>query len=275
VKPSENSYLTRVEILLKKGNEELLPENLYRYSDSGLWLEEKADRILIRSYPINTEGFLQSLKDSGIRILEINIEKEEPQDYVKLTKQYFKPIKVEGIEIMPPWAKKRGKSLHIIIEPGMAFGTGRHESTAIMIRLMKTIKMNGKLVLDIGCGSGILSLYASLLGAKKVIAIDKDIDAVMSAKKNKALNHARKIQFICADLKNLKGKFEVVLANLDIQTFKKYSEHITYFLHNDGVLVISGVIDKDKKLVSPLFSQLRTVRIEMKNSWHGFVFKKE
>ncbi len=89
----------------------------------------------------------------------------------------------------------------------MAFGTGRHESTRLMMKMMRDVDFTGKRVLDLGCGSGLLSLYARLKGAKYVYAVDNDLDAVLSAQKNVLLNEASGIELVCADLKDVRGRY--------------------------------------------------------------------
>ena len=155
----------------------------------------------------------------------------------------------------------------------MAFGTGRHESTRIMIGLMKDADIGGKEVLDLGCGSAILSLYAALKGAKRVTAVDNDKDAIESARKNLSLNNITNIRFTCAGLENVKGRYGIVLANLDIRTFSDHAQHIAKRLKRGGTLIVSGILGKDARSALSLFPSLTLVRMEKKNSWRGFVLK--
>jgi ribosomal protein L11 methyltransferase len=266
---------TRIEIVLNKGAEELLPQEAYQYAGPGLWIEEKDEESVVKCYPEDVEGFLRVLHESGVRIKDFRSEKEELQDYVELTKRHFRPLRIGGLTIVSPWEKKgTGKSC-IIVEPGMAFGTGRHESTKLMIKLMESLEMAGKRVLDVGCGSAILALYAAHLGARKVFAVDSDIDAVVSARRNTQLNRMSRIRLACVDARNLKGRFDVVLANLDIRTFQACATHLRTLLNNNGVLIVSGILRKERKLVPPLFESLSLIRVETKNSWCGFVFERQ
>jgi ribosomal protein L11 methyltransferase len=268
---SEESQ-TRVDILVEKGAEELLHEETYRLlSNAGIWIEERGDAVLIKAYPKDVEAFLEHINSLSIGIKKVNVEKEEAQDYAELTKKYFRPIRIDDITIIAPWNKWKGKGTSIVIEPGMAFGTGRHESTRIMLKLMKLVDFEGKKVLDIGCGSAILSLHAAILGAKKVEAVDNDPDAVESANKNIALNHARNVTAVCADLRDLSGRYEAILANLDIRTFTAFSEKIRGLLKANGTIIISGVLEKEKERVLDLFLPLGPLHGERKNAWCGFV----
>ena len=156
----------------------------------------------------------------------------------------------------------------------MAFGTGRHESTRIMIKLMADMDFRGKKVLDVGCGSGILALYAHALGAKKVYAVDNDLDAVLNAQKNASLNTADAMRVACANLMDIKGTFDVVLANIDIKTFSEFSERVASLVEKDGFLLVSGVLKKNKDKLLHLFHGWDLIRFNQKNSWCGFLLRK-
>lgn len=271
----DRQYRKRIEISVKKGAEELLPEEIYGACLSGgLWIEEARNKTVIKAYPKDVGVFQDLLRRSGITIHKIRIVQEKDQDYAELTKRYFQPIRVEDVTVAAPWNKNTGKKKTIIIEPGMAFGTGRHESTRIMIRLMKGMDISGKEVLDLGCGSAILSLYASLKRAKKITAVDNDEDAIGSARKNVSLNDATNIRFTCTGLENIKGRYDIVLANLDIRTFSDHAQHIMRRLKRGGSLIISGILGKDARRALSLFHSLTLVRTEKKNSWRGFVLKR-
>jgi ribosomal protein L11 methyltransferase len=269
-------YRQRIEVSVKKGSEEVLPEEIYGACLSGgLWIEEEKGKTVIKAYPEDAGAFQDLLRRSGITIKGIRIVQEKEQDYAELTKRYFQPIGIEDITVAAPWNKRRGKKMTIIIEPGMAFGTGRHESTRIMIRLIKDTDISGKDVLDLGCGSAILSFYAALKGAKRITAVDNDEDAIGSAKKNLSLNNIKNIRFTCTGLENVKGRYDVVLANLDMRTFSGHAQHIAKRLKRGGTLIISGILGKDARSALSLFPSLTLLRMEKKNSWRGFILKQK
>jgi len=266
-------YRACVEFRIKKGGEELLPESLYGLAGQGFWIENKSNYSLFKCYPDDVKKFLKSLSSSGIAVYDIRVVKEPFKDYGQLTRKYFRPITVEGLTILPPWSKIKDPASSIVIEPGMAFGTGRHESTQIMIRLIKFVPVQNKIVLDVGCGSGILSLYASLCGARHTTGIDNDGDAITSARKNATLNHAKHIEYKCVDIKHVKGKYDIVLANLDIKTFTQYAKRLQHLVHKNGYLIISGILKRDHQKALSLFSPYVPLRTEEKNSWMGFIFQ--
>jgi ribosomal protein L11 methyltransferase len=273
LKPTVQPSITRIDVLAAKGTEELIPEELYRLSNPGIWIEELDGDVLIRCYPEKTDQFLDLLQASGISVKEVLVHQEDAVDYSTLTRKYFRPIRIEDVTVLPPWSTARGEGRRIIIEPGMAFGTGRHESTRIMIKLMKMVDMEGKNLLDLGCGSGILSLYGHILGAVQVTAVDNDTDAIYSARKNLGLNNADKIRLICASLEDVKGSYDVVLANLDIRTFIRYAEVVLNLVRENGYLVVSGILTKERRDLTRLFDPVLPVMTVRKNSWCGFIFK--
>ena len=272
---AQPKHSTRVEILVEKGQEELLTDKIYKLAGEGFWLEDKGDLVLLKCYPDEPDAFLKGLSISGLKISNINVEKEEPRDYAELTRQCFRPIRIGNLTIRAPWNKKKDNGREIIIEPGMAFGTGRHESTRIMVKLMDDVNFEGKTVLDIGCGSGILALYAHLRGAGMIYAVDKDLDAVLNAKKNADLNRSDNIGLICIDLQDIRGVFDVVLANIDIKTFSEYSEKVASLVRGDGFLFISGILRKNKDHLLHLFQGWNLIRDYQKNSWCGFLLSRQ
>lgn len=267
-------YKTRIDILVERGQEELIPETLYKHTGSGFWMEDKGGSTLVRCYPDDVEAFLRELHTSGFPIIEVTTEQEQDQDYSELTRKYFRPIRVGDLTIRSPWNAKKGKGQEIIIDPGMAFGTGRHESTRIMVNLMKQMEMKGKTVIDIGCGSAILALYARLLGAKAIVALDNDLDAVVNAKNNVILNGASNIDLVCADLGHIRGTYDVVLANLDINILNRHSREVTDLARLGGHVIVSGIVGRESQRVPVLFSRCRLIKTDKKNSWRGFCFER-
>ena len=267
--------ISRVDILVEKGQEELLTDKIYMLAGKGFWVEDRDDLVLLKCYPDEPDALMHYLSLSGLKIANVSIEKEEPKDYTELTRQYFRPIRIGDLTIRAPWNKKKGNGREIIIEPGMAFGTGRHESTRIVVKLMGDVDFEGKTVLDIGCGSGILALYAHLLGAGIIYAVDNDHDAVLNARKNVSLNGADNINVACTQLQEVHEAFDIVLANIDIKTFSEHSTKIASLVGKDGLLFISGILRKNKNQLLSLFPGWSVVQDYQKNSWCGFLLSNE
>lgn len=265
----------RVDIVIDPGAYELLPEDIYTvHCPSGLWILEENSLTIMRAYPEHVETYIAAVRASGIKVGKITVTEEPRRDYAEMARKYFRPVSVEDIVIRTPWNGKHKGITYITIDPGMAFGTGRHESTRLMMKMMRDTDFTGKRVLDLGCGSGLLSLYARLKGAKYVYAVDNDLDAVLSAQKNVLLNEASGIELVCADLKDVRGRYDIILANLDIRTFALYSTHIMELWKRDGTLIISGILGREKKDALNLFLPCTPVAEVKKNSWRGFLFKR-
>lgn len=275
VKGGAEKTVKRVDVEVDEGAQELLPEEVYTlHSPSGIWVVEEDGKTVVRAYPAEVETFLAAMRQSGIRIGRVRVIEEPRRDYSEMAKRYFRPVTVEDIVIRAPWNGKRRDVTYITIEPGMAFGTGRHESTRLMMKLMRQTDLTGKRVLDLGCGSALLSLYARVKGARRVFAVDNDLDAVLSAQKNVLLNGAAGIEVVCADLMDVSGRYDIVLANLDIRTFALSSGHIMGLMKKKGTLIVSGIIGREKKEALRLFVPWEPVMEVRKNAWRGFVLRR-
>lgn len=264
---------TRIDILAEKGTEEVLTEEFYvlcRHT----WIEDEQDRVVIKCYPLHTGALLDYLSASRLPIHCVTIVEEQERDYADLVRKHFTPVKVGPVTVLPPWRKATGKPYAIVIEPGMAFGTGRHESTKLMLKMMGAIDMKGKKVLDIGCGSGILAIYASMLGASRVVAIDNDPLAVQAAQKSCRLNRREGILLACSHLEATRTGFDVVLANLDFKTFSAWASRVADRVKPGGSLIISGIEAQYADHVPRLFKRFTLVKKHRMKEWHGFVFSK-
>src|SRR5208283_1415968 len=214
----------------------------------------------MKCYPPDVEAFLDYLGRSKTSLGRVTVVHEEEKDYVALVRQHFTPVRIGNVTILPPWRKTRKKGAVLVIEPGMAFGTGRHESTRLMIKMMGTIDMSGKRVVDVGCGSGVLAVYARLLGAASIVAIDNDPLAGIAAKKSCALNRADDVLIATTGPEGIRGRFDVVLANLDFDTFARYGREVVRLVADGGYLIASGIERQFAPRVGPLFEPMTLVR---------------
>ncbi|MGV8983214.1 50S ribosomal protein L11 methyltransferase [Clostridium sp.] len=201
------------------------------------------------------EGYLEEIKigvnnlpkfglDKGIGSVTSNDVKEE--DWENNWKQYYKPIKVgEKIVIKPIWEQYDKKPDEIIVEldPGMAFGTGTHETTRMCIKALERHVKDDSVVFDIGTGSGILSIAAAKLGAKKTIGVDLDPVAVDSAKQNVSYNDVSSIEILYGDLLEVvSGKANIVIANIMADIIMFLTEQVKSVLVEGGYFISSGII---------------------------------
>lgn len=178
-------------------------------------------------------------------------------DWANSWKKYYRTTKIgEKIVIKPRWEKYYPEDNEIIIEldPGMAFGTGTHETTMMCIELLEKYIKNGDIVFDIGTGSGILAITSSKLGASKVLAVDIDEVAVDAAKENVNFNGLKNIEIKKGNLTDvIKGKADVVVANIIADIIIKLTGTVKHFLKDDSVFIASGIIQDRKQDVLAAF----------------------
>lgn len=197
-----------------------------------------------------TNGVLQ-LKESETEInlgrLEIKLTNVSEDDWANNWKKYYKPLRIgEKIIIKPTWEEYEPLDGDLVIEmdPGMAFGTGTHETTSMCVELLqKYVKVND-VVLDIGCGSGILGITGAMLGAKEVVGVDFDAVAVEVACKNVQNNKLEdKVTIRCGDLMEVVSeKGNVIVANIVADVIIKLTETVPEFSLENGVFIASGII---------------------------------
>lgn len=190
------------------------------------------------------------------RAAELRWKVVDDSDWKDNWKEFFKPAKLtDRIVIKPSWEDYAAKKDEIVIEidPGLAFGTGTHPTTSLCIRLLeKYIEPEKDTVLDVGCGSGILSIAAALLGAKEIIAVDIDPVAVEVTKENVELNYVTpKIRVFEGDLtKGLNEKAEIVAANLMADLVIMLTGDIAAHLRGKSVYISSGILIEKKETVA-------------------------
>lgn len=219
-------------------------------------------------------------RDIDLGRLEIVTKSLDDEDWANNWKQYFKPFTVANkIVIKPTWEELNefadGKII-LEIDPGMSFGTGQHHTTRLCIeQIIKHLKEKTE-VLDMGCGSGILSIASILLGAKNVTGIDIDENAVRIAMENAALNNIYEDRFVvyCGDvtvdgkLQDLIGynKYDMIAVNIIAQIIMGMSFTFPKFLKKGGIVIASGIIKKYVDEVVDNFQKLGFEILEINDS---------
>lgn len=178
------------------------------------------------------------------------------EDWENNWKAYFKPIPVgKKLLIRPTWEDEYDPQGRVVmnLEPGLAFGTGTHHTTRLCLEVMESYITPETTVLDIGCGSGILSIAALLLGAKKATGVDIDKLAVKTAEENGRANSIDPEKFLVINgnlTDKVQGKFDVVVANIVADAIITLSAQVRRFMAEGGVFITSGIIDMREKEVT-------------------------
>lgn len=212
--------------------------------------------------------------------LTVTASVEDDSQWKDNWKEYFKPAKVgRTIVVKPTWEEYEAKEGEKIIEidPGMAFGTGTHETTSLCIRLMEDYVKPGMKILDVGCGSGILSIAGALLGASEVLGVEIDPVAVEIAQENIKLNNigdVAKAQY--GDLtKGIDFKADVIVANLMADLVMMLSADVAKHLLPGGIYISSGILTEKEVLVADTMRSLGFKIMEVKEDgmWCAIVAK--
>ncbi len=170
------------------------------------------------------------------------------EDWSNAWKKYYRPQQIgKRLVVCPVWetaALKEGQ-VQVTLDPGLAFGTGSHETTRLCMTLLEEEVLPGESVLDIGCGSGILAITALRLGAGRASGVDIDPVAVKIAGENAALNAVEdRCQFLCGDLtEQVSGVYDIICANIVADVIIRLSGSVQQFMHPRTRLIVSGIID--------------------------------
>ena len=222
----------------------------------------------------NLQANLEEMKKNGVQFGEILIGDIDAADYENEWKKYYNPVKTKHITIVPTWIDyKASKGEKIMrLDPGMAFGTGSHATTRMCLELMD---VNGKDVIDVGCGSGILGIAAKICGAKSVYMCDIDEQAVEFARQNASLNHVDAV-IERADLLEGDRQADFIFANITADILMRFSKSIGKHLRKGGIIVLSGIIDTREAEVVQCYRDAGYEIIERQSidDWRAFKLKR-
>ena len=266
------------------------PKEEWDYIDEEL-LENYEDEVCVRGFVEETETWagdfvkenVNNLKENAPDFnwgsLEIIVENIKDENWGETWKKFYKPFKpAEKIVIKPTWEDYEKQEGDIVLEldPGAAFGTGSHETTKMCIGFLEKFVEEGKTVMDVGCGTGILAMCAYLLGAKSVKAIDIDAEAVKVAQKNvKEANFD--IEVVCGNLlENFFGKVDIIVANIIADAVMLLAPSAKEHLNENGIYITSGIINEradevEEKISSVGFTKLHRLSL---GEWTAFVWRK-
>ena len=194
--------------------------------------------------------------DNAYGRLEAELSSIREEDWANNWKQYFKPIKVgEKLVIKPSWEDydEDGERIILEIDPASSFGTGQHHTTRLCLELLEKSLNAGDRLLDMGCGSGILSIGAMLLGAESAVAVDIEQNAAATAMENALKNHISSEKYktyygnILTDEKladEIDCKYDIITANIVADVLIAMKEFFVRYLKKGGTLIVSGIIEE-------------------------------
>ena len=262
------------------------------YVEEEVFKKNEEDDVLIKTYVSEEKNVMEfveiikqkvlGLKDFGIDIGEgsVSLDQVNEADWANAWKAYYKPTKVgQRVVVKPTWEDYAMQDGDLIIEldPGMAFGTGTHETTSMCIRELEKYVNKDSKVFDIGCGSGILAIAAAKLGAKEVVAVDLDEVAVKVAKENVLENKVEKsVSVMHGNLTDvIKDKADVIVANIIADIIKILTKDVQNFMKEDAIFISSGIIlDKVEEVKESLIENgFEIVEVQKLGEWSAIVSK--
>jgi ribosomal protein L11 methyltransferase len=201
------------------------------------------------------------------------------EDWINSWKKYFHPVKVgQKLLIQPDWEPVKNPEGRVVLdmEPGMAFGTGTHETTRLCMEFLEEYIRPGCSMLDIGCGSGILSVAGLLLGVEKATGVDIDPLAVKTAVQNAERNHvADRFSGICGSLtEKVKGKYDVIAANIVADVIMELTKNVERYMLPNAVYLMSGIIDeRERDVLDALKGKFTVVARREEKGWVALAAK--
>ena len=177
----------------------------------------------------------------------------EDEDWAARSQAQLRAITVGRITVAPPWATEGlDPASTVLIRPSMGFGTGHHATTRLTLRALQDLPLEGRCVLDIGCGSGVLALAAAKLGAAPALGIDIDPDALANATENLELNGlAGRVRFEQHDFRETTGAADIVMANLTGALLERSAGRLAELVSPGGHLIVSGFMNTERPAVMP------------------------
>ncbi len=244
----------------------------------GEGLELGTGKIIVRS-----ESDLTFVKDALVSLsgtlsnaikMDYTLEEKENVDWIKTYQDSIQPIEAGKFYIFPSWYEPKEAFINIKIDPALAFGSGHHATTFSCLEAISSYVDAGKSVIDVGCGSGILGLACKKLGAN-VELCDTDPLSVESCKENFALNEENYDKLWEGSIDKAEGTYDIVIANIIADVLRFIAKDLKSACKEDGILILSGILDKKENLVVESFKELTLVQRILKDEWVTLVYKKE
>ena len=278
------------------------PQDYYQLTDEQLdWLKVQqkdlyeTDTVIVKGYfqpsqwskdsDVLLHEKLEEIKVYGLQTgpLSIQVKEVGEEDWANAWKQYYFPVRVTRfLTVVPSWVdyeKEQDDELLIELDPGLAFGTGTHPTTQLSLTALEQTIRGNESVLDVGTGSGVLSIASKLLGASKVTAFDIDEMATRVAKENIALNPTiGEIEVFENNLLvGVNQKSDLIVANILAEILLQMPEDAYRNLNDDGSLILSGIIESKANEVKEAYQKAGFTLVERMTmrEWNCFIMKKD
>ena len=278
------------------------PQDYYQLTDEQLeWLKVQqkdlyeTDTVIVKGYfqpsqwskdsDVLLHEKLEEIKVYGLQTgpLSVQVKEVGEEDWANAWKQYYFPVRVTRfLTVVPSWVdyeKEQDDELLIELDPGLAFGTGTHPTTQLSLTALEQTIRGNESVLDVGTGSGVLSIASKLLGASKVTAFDIDEMATRVAKENIALNPTiGEIEVYENNLLvGVDQKSDLIVANILAEILLQMPEDAYRNLNDDGSLILSGIIESKANEVKEAYEKAGFTLVErmIMREWNCFIMKKD
>ena len=248
-------------------------------------LDKPRDVVIVHMYLAPDENpaevlplFEERLKASGIAY-QLNTTGVEQEDWQNAWKKYYHAMDIGSrLAIVPGWEQHDTDRVKLILDPGLAFGTGGHETTSLCLEALDERVRGGERVLDIGTGSGILAIAALKLGAGSAEGVDIDPVAVRTAGENAALNGvADKLTVLVGDLSDkASGRYDIITANIVANAIISLAPAVPGLMAENATFIASGIIDsrKDEVIAALETAGLTVQEVKEKRGWECIICKK-
>jgi ribosomal protein L11 methyltransferase len=186
------------------------------------------------------------------------------EDWAARSQASLRAIQIGHVIVAPPW----DAPVTIVVQPSMGFGTGHHATTRLCLAALQQLDVHGKTVIDVGTGSGVLAMAASLLGAANVIGIDDDEDAIGAARENLGLNPRARVTLQVGDLRQAEAaNADLVLANLTGALLVAAADRLKHLTDSGGRLILSGFLAREERDVLHAFAPLAVEHRGQEEEW--------
>ncbi len=238
-------------------------------STGGVIIDESSEKILVTAYADNEKSdgilaglkqYMASLSEMGLmnREGELSTEEVPEEDWMAVFRSQHSPVTIsERLTVRPSWCPPGGGT-EIVVDPGLAFGTGTHATTRLCLVLLdlELARKTCDRMLDLGTGTGILAIAGAFLGARKVLAVDISPTAVEVAEQNVRDNNVTEIVEVSeGTIRSVENKYDLVTANLTGGLLEYISRDLANSLAEGGTLIVSGIMDDDRDGVLEAFTE--------------------